>query len=220
MRYNESLFSWEMVKGGEVGKAYQKVMRWMAAGAVDEVVSKMKFKKAPQKMLDIGGSHGLYCVAFCRKYPQLQATNLDWRIGLENAELTLKEEAEMAERISLHEADFVRENLPGGFDFFLLGNIIHGLSAEENKVLFSKIFESAVSGAQVAITDQFANIKGSSFSKGVASLIGWNLFLFNGGRSYAYEQVKLWLEEAGFSGVRIQNLKRTPGSSMIVAEKN
>jgi hypothetical protein len=215
------IMGWDMVKSGEVGKSYQAAMRWLGSSTVKEVVSRIKMPGSPVKMLDIGGSHGLYCVEFCRKYPALKATVLDWPIGLENAKITLAREKDVAQRINLFEADFEKENLPAEkYDFVFLGNIIHGLDGEANQVLFKKIADATANNATIAILDQYSNVKGSPFVKGVSSLIGWNLFLFAGGRAYDFDLVKKWLENYGFRSVTLTHLKRSPGFSLITALKN
>ena len=214
------IMGWDMVKSGEVGRSYQIAMRWLGSTTVDEVISNTKLSHPPKRMLDIGGSHALYCLKFCEKYPTLKATDMDWAIGLENARQTLAQEQETARRIDLHEGDFEKGNLPAGpFDLVFLGNIIHGLTEEGNQVLFKKIADATASGATLAILDQYSNVKGSAFVKGVASLIGWNLFLFSGGRAYDFEMIKGWLEQSGFQSPKLTHLKRSPGFSLITAQK-
>ncbi len=214
------IMGWDFVKSGEIGNSYQAAMRWLGSSTVNEVVSKIKLHHSPKRMLDIGGSHGLYCVEFCRKYPELKATVLDWAIGLENAKLTLTHERDVAERIDLFECDFEKENLPSEkYDFIFLGNIIHGLDEDAIQVLFKKIADATAPDTTIAILDQYSNVKGSAFTKGVASLIGWNLFLFSGGRAYDFDVVKKWLENFGFYSASLTHLKRSPGFSFITARK-
>ncbi len=162
----------------------------------------------------------MYCVEFCRKYSDLKATVLDWAVGLKNAKITLTQEKDVAGRIDLFEGDFEKENLPAEkFDFMFLGNIIHGLTVQGNKVLFKKIADATASNGAIAILDQYANVKGSLFVKGVASMIGWNLFAFAGGRAYDFEVVKQWLEEVGFHSVTLTHLRQAPGFSVIKAQQ-
>lgn len=214
------IMGWDFVKSGEIGESYQAAMRWLGSSTVKEVVSRIKMPSSPKRMLDIGGSHGLYCVEFCRKYGGLKATVLDWAIGLENAKITLAQEKDVVQQIDLFEADFEKENLPDNkYDFIFLGNIIHGLNEEANHVLFKKIADATASNATIAILDQYSNVKGSPFVKAVASLIGWNLFLFAGGRAYDFDIVKKWLENYGFHSVTLTHLKRSPGFSFITAHK-
>jgi hypothetical protein len=214
------IMGYEMLKSGEIANSFQVAMRWFGASTLAEVVSRLKFPASPKKMLDIGGSHGLYCVEFCRKYPDLKATVLDWAVGLENARTTLAQETDVAPRIDLFEADFEKENLPEEkYDFVFLGNIIHGLDEEANQVLFKKIAAASAANATIAILDQYSSVRGSPFMKGVASLIGWNIFVFAGGRSYDFDVVKTWLEKNGFNSVSLTHLKRSPGSSFITARR-
>jgi hypothetical protein len=214
------IMGWDFVKSGIVGKSYQAAMRWLGSSTVKEVVSRIKIPASPKSMLDIGGSHGLYCVEFCRKYPELKATVLDWAIGLENAKITLAREQDVAKQIDLYESDFEKDMLPNEkYDFVFLGNIIHGLNEDANQVLLKKIADATSDNATIAILDQFSNVKGSPFEKGVASLIGWNLFLFAGGRAYDFDSVRKWLESYGFYSVTLTHLKRSPGFSFITAQK-
>ena len=214
------VMGWDFVKSGEIGRSYQAAMRWLGSSTVKEVVAHVKFNSSPTRMLDIGGSHGLYCVEFCRKYPSLKATVLDWPIGLENAKITLREEKDVVARIDLYECDFEKENLPADkYDFIFLGNIIHGLNEEANQSLYKKIAGCTLPSATVVILDQYSNVKGSPFQKGIASLIGWNLFLFAGGRAYDFDLIKKWLENYGFPSASLTHLKRSPGFSFITARK-
>lgn len=215
----DGIYGWEAVQSGEVGRSYQTSMRWLASQSVEEVVSKIELPDGAHRMLDVGGSHGLYTVAFCRKYPRLRGTVLDWPIGLEAARETLKEQPDVAGRIDLIERDFEEDELPGGFDFAFLGNIIHGISPQGNRELFGKLSRATTGRGMVAVLDQFAGVSGSSFARGVAALIGFNLFLFSGGRSYPFEDVEAWFREQGFTDVSQKNL-RQPGFSLVVAAKS
>lgn len=210
---------WDMVKSGEVGKSYQMFMRWLASSMVNEVASLIKLPNSARRMLDIGGSHGLYCVTMCRKYPALRATVLDWPIGLDNAKITMAREKDVAQQIDLHDSDFEKDDLPSGYDFVFLGNIIHGISEEGNRLLFKKIADATASNATIAILDQYSNAEGSPIVSGDASLVGWNLFLFDGEQAYDFDTVKTWLETYGFSSAKLTHLKRSPGFSVITARK-
>jgi hypothetical protein len=214
----DGIYGWEHVKSGEIGRSYQATMRWLASSMVDQVVKKITLPDKAEKMLDVGGSHGLYTVAFCKKYPHLKGTILDWEIGLAEAEKTLRDNPEVADRIELVERDFEKEELPAGYDFAFLGNIIHGISPEGNRELFGKLSRATTERGIVGIQDQFAGIKGSNFSKAVAGLAGFNLFMFSGGRAYEFEDLKDWLSEAGFTKHKLHNLKQ-PGMSLAISKK-
>ncbi len=215
----DGIVGWETVRSGEVGRSYQAAMRWLASLTVDEVVDAVDLSPPPRRMLDVGGAHALYTVAFCEKYPGLEGAVLDWEIGLESARETLEDRPEMAERIDLVELDFEEaEELPGGYDFAFLGNIVHGISPEGNRELFGKLGRATTDRGAVALVDQLAGVSGSHFSRSVAALLGFNLFLFSGGRSYEYDRLTGWLAEAGFVDAERTSL-RQPGFILVVARK-
>lgn len=215
----EGVIGWDRVKEGELARTYQVTMRWLASSTVKEVVKKIKLPNGSKKMLDIGGSHGLYCVEMCRKYPQLQATVMDWPVGIENAEQTLQQETNVADRIDTLEADFFEEEFSEDYDFAFFGNIIHGNAPEQNQELFNRLGQSLTEKGTVGILDQFDNISGSRFNRSVASLIGWNLFLFSNGRAYEVDEVLGWLRDAGFPKSQVKPLKKSPGFTLLVASK-
>lgn len=225
----DGVVGWETVQSGDLGRGYQATMRWLASDLVDPVVEAVTLPNGSRRLLDVGGSHGLYTVGFCEADPELQGTVLDWPIGLDAARRTLEGRPEMADRIDLVERDFEREALPDGYDVAFLGNIVHGLTAEGNQELFGKLADSTTDRGTVVILDQIAdppstrllpfNPMDSSFSNGIAALIGWGLFLFSGGRSYAYTDLADWLAEAGFTDVSYQPVKQSPGFSLVTARK-
>ncbi len=215
----EGVIGWDPVKEGEFGKSYQAAMRWLAKQSVEEVTKKIDLPKDATRMIDVGGSHGLYCVEMCRKHPGLQGTIMDWPIGIENARQTLREKSDVAERIDTLEGDFFEDDFPGNYDYAFLGNIIHSNNPDQNRELFQKLADSTTEGAKLGILDQFDNISGSGFNQSVASLVGWNLFLFVNGRSYDVEEVKEWLDEAGFGDINVKPLKKSPGFTLLVASK-
>ncbi len=213
----EGVIGWDSVKGGEIGRSYQVTMRWLASSTVEEVTKKIKLPKSSKKMLDIGGSHGLYSVHMCRKYPDLEATILDWPIGIENANETLEQETDVADRIDTLEADFFEDEFPAGYDYAFFGNIIHGNSPEQNQELFNRLDKKLTDKGTIGILDQFDNVSGSQFTHSVAALIGWNLFLFSNGRAYEVDEVKNWLKEAGFPNAEVKSLRKSPGFTLLIA---
>ncbi len=226
----DGVIGWETVQSGEVGRGYQETMRWLASDLVDPVVEAVTLPDGAERMLDVGGSHGLYTLGFCEEHPGLEGTILDWEIGLQAACKTLEEHPELSDRIELLERDFEQEPLPEGYDFAFLGQIVHGLTPEGNRELFDKLADATNERGTIAILDQVADPPGSgslpfnpldsSFSDGVAALLGFGLFVFTGGRSYPFEDLEAWLDEAGFSNVSYQAVRESPGMSLVIARKS
>jgi hypothetical protein len=225
----DGVIGWETVQSGEVGHGYQAMMRWLAADLVDPVVDAVTLPDGAERMLDVGGSHGLYTVRFCEEYPGLQGTIVDWPIGLEAAQQTLDERPGLSGRIDLVERDFEAEALPEGYDFAFLGQIVHGLTVQGNQALFEKLARATTERGAVAILDQVADPPSTSrlpfdpmnsaFSEGIAALLGFGLFVFTGGRSYPYDDLEAWLSEAGFSDVSYRPVRQSPGMSLVIGRK-
>lgn len=208
-----------VIQGGETGRSFQRAMRLIASGNLDAVARAVELPAGARRLLDVGGSHGLYSVALCRKYPQLHATVLDWPVGLEAAQETLRDHPELATRIDTLAADFERDEIPAGYDVAFLGNIVHGLDAAGNLALFRKLAAATGPNGAVVVLDQLADAGGSPFARALAGLIGFNLFLATGGRAYRFDQMARWLTEAGFPHVRKVPLRRAPGMAVVVARK-
>lgn len=225
----DGLVGWEFVKEGEVGRGYQASMRWLASDLVEPVVDTVSLPDGASQMIDLGGSHGLYTVRFCQEHPGMEGLIVDWPIGLAEAEKTLEDRPEMADRIELLERDFEQEDIPGGNDLAFLGNIVHGIDPDGNKELFEKLAEATTDEGTVAILDQIPAESGglrdrldptnTAFTRGVSALVGFNLFLFSGGRTYQFARVRDWLHEAGFAEVSHHGIRQSPGMSVVVAQK-
>jgi hypothetical protein len=56
---------------------YRRGLRSLAGVAAPEVAARTPIPAGARHLLDIGGSHGYYSVAFCRRHPALSAVVLD-----------------------------------------------------------------------------------------------------------------------------------------------
>jgi hypothetical protein len=144
---------------------------------------------------------------------------MDWPVGIENAQQTIKEETDVADRIDTLEGDFFKDEFPEGYDYAFFGNIIHGNSPEQNRELFNRLGEKLSQNGTIGILDQFDNVSGSHFTQSVASLVGWQLFLFTSGRAYELKKVQTWLSDAGFPNSRVMPLKKNPGFTLLTASR-
>ena len=56
---------------------YQDGMRDVAAGPAIELAKRLPVRKGATRLLDIGGSHGLYSIELCKRYGSLRSTILE-----------------------------------------------------------------------------------------------------------------------------------------------
>jgi hypothetical protein len=116
--------------------------------ATAEVISSYTWFRTAKKLLDLGGTHGLYAIAFADKNPELEATLFDFPgvPALANAK-SLINQYEMNGRVKIQEGNFMGGNIGDGYDivfishFYLLGILdavlskIHGALNEKGRFI-------------------------------------------------------------------------------------
>lgn len=151
-------------------------------------------------LLDVGGGLGAYSVAFCRRYPNLEATILEHPKIAPLARRAIRE-AGMAHRIRVVGVDIVRQPLPRGFDLVLLSNILHAHGEHENRSLLLKLHRSLRPQGRLLLRDVF--MRGDGTAPEWGALFSVLLFLHSPrGRCYGLDDILGWLRAAGFSRVK------------------
>lgn len=192
-------------------------LRAFARGSVGDVVKQIGLPARARRLVDLGGGHGLYSVELCRRHPDLTATIFDLPGALDVARETV-DEAGLGDRIELRGGDFHIDELGGPYDAALLFNIVHGYDAKRNEELFARLLAALTPGASVAILDQLADTPVSGgLARAAARLQGLNLFHARGGEAYSFSSIASWLERAGYREIRRRDLRRSPGSSLVLA---
>jgi SAM-dependent methyltransferase len=235
VRYFETLFSrWQYlgdsVRDGKPPRAYFDFftdedwrvytygMMNLAQLLMPQVLDAISFPPSAHRLLDLGGSHGLYSIELCKRYPAMRAEVID----LEKAVLIGKKIAEehgMSGRVQYRTVDFKKEGLESGYDVVLAFNIIHGLTSSENISLLRKIAAALNSGGILVILDQLRNGNhGSSLSQLIPAIVGLNLFNEIGGNAYTFREIKEWSATVGLLDCKLKNL-RFPGVALIQARK-
>lgn len=183
-----------------------------------EVARKITVRKTYTRILDLGGSHGLYSIELCKKHPQIEAVIVDFP-QVEKYALECIKKHNMQERVSFIPMDFMKDELPQGFDLVLAFNIIHGMNASENDQLASKVFKAIQQGGQFIILDQIKGIgNGSQLSKATTSYMALNLLHQTGGKTYSKEEVDQFTMAHGFKKSLLKKLN-APGFGLIACQK-
>src|SRR5947199_159860 len=71
---------------------YQRGMRSGSEMHADWIAQRLPVPRAARTMLDVGGAHGYFSVAICRRHPRLRATVLDLPEAIRHAAPLLAEE--------------------------------------------------------------------------------------------------------------------------------
>lgn len=153
-----------------------------------------------RKLLDVGGASGTYTIAFLKAAPGMKATLFDRPEVIPMARARLAESG-LLDRVRLAAGDFYRDELPGGHDLALLSAIIHQNSPQENGELFGKVFRALVPGGRIVIRDHVMDPDRTQPRDGAIFAVNM-LVNTEGGSTYTFEEVRGWLEGAGFANVR------------------
>lgn len=202
----------------ETWQIFSHAMIELARSNVSEVAKNIPVPSQAKKLLDIGGSHGLYSIELCRRVPSLSAEIIDYPAVEPFAKSTIDSHG-MSGRVRFRPMDFMKDELGNGYDIVLAFNIIHGLRQELNQTLAAKVFQSLNPGGIYVILDQIKGTAGKSpLSRLITSSLGLNLFHQTGGRTYSFEEVREWLSRTGFRHSKLKKL-HMPGFALIIGEK-
>jgi hypothetical protein len=183
-----------------------------------EVAGKIPVAKSAAKMLDLGGSHGLYSIELCKRNPGLKATIVDLPPVKKYADECINQH-NAGNSVSFLALDFMKDELPENNDIVLAFNIIHGLNPSENEALAHKVYKSLNNGGKYVILDQIKGIGGSSqMSKATTSYMALNLLHQAGGKTYSRNEVDSIMQKVGFKYTELKKL-HAPGFGVIICTK-
>ncbi len=197
---------------------YHAGLRGLARLVGPEILRCAPLSGSPKRLLDIGGGHGLFSVFYCRKYPLLKATVLDWALAKDDAESTIAAE-QMQDQVSFVEGDFHSYEPEQPFDVVLAFNFIRVLPAEQLPSAFSRIGNLLSAQGQLVIMDELGDVPSGSFSEVIKNLRKLEIFNSVKGQSPAADVIIELLRDSGFSNVRFAQPRRTAGLGMVLAEK-
>lgn len=197
-------------------RVYVLAMRDLARLVLPVVMPKLRLRGGAALLVDVGGSHGLYAIECCRRYPGLNAVVMDFGPALTVAGEFVREAA-MEERIRLLEGDVLHTPLPSPADCVLLFNVIHGFTGEQNRALVGRALAALRPGGKLFILDQLQDDgEGSGLGRFVPLMVGLNLVNETGGTAHRPESVREWCASA--SSTRLHRL-RLPGLTLVEIDR-
>jgi len=180
-------------------KSFIGAMHVVAAKMAPSVVAAVK-PTGIRKMIDVGGGSGSYTLAFLQASPEIRATLFDLPEVTDIARERF-EKAGLSGRATLVPGNFYSDPLPPGHDFAFLSAIIHQNSPEQNKELYSKIYQALEPGGRIVVRDHVMSpdrtqpLDGALFA--VNMLVGTA-----GGNTYTFAEIAEGLSSVGFKDIR------------------
>ena len=214
-----NLYTW-IENQPEASRAFQEWMIAIAGFAAEAIVSLAapSLPAAARRLLDIGGGHAMYAIAFCRHFPNLSATVFDSPQALNTGRASIAA-AQLTERITTQAGNFLTDSLGEGYDVALLFNINHGFSDEQNQTLIRQAVQAIKPGGVLIIAEQLAGRAPTPAANATNALLGLSYFHLLGGQLCAYEDIHRWLVTAGCPNVRRIDSLRLPGTSLVLGSR-
>jgi SAM-dependent methyltransferase len=207
----------------EASAAFQEWMVALAGFAGPEILKLAPLPATARRLLDIGGGHGRYALAYLARYPRLHATIFDSPRALEAAAASLAaastDATRAGARVSLQPGNFLADDLGAGYDAALLFNIVHGFGPEQNQALVARAAAALAPGGVLILAEQLAGRAPTPAANATKALLGLSYLHLLGGRLYGYDEVAGWMQAAGLAEVRRVDSPRLPGTSLVMGHK-
>ncbi|HEX5548512.1 MAG TPA: class I SAM-dependent methyltransferase [Ktedonobacterales bacterium] len=202
----------------ETWEIYQRGMRSGARLATPEVALRLPAPRDARAMLDIGGSHGYYSVALCRRHPELRATVLDLPEAVTAAAPLLAREG-MGDRV-VHRADNALTADLGHdeYDLILIANLVHHFTAAQNRDLVLRCARALRPGGRLVI-GEVVRPETPQTAGQIGALTDLYFALTSAGGTWSYAEMADWQRAAGLRPRRPIRLVTGPGGGLQVAEK-
>jgi SAM-dependent methyltransferase len=198
--------------------AYQRGMRSLAGAFAREVVLRTPIPKGARSMLDIGGSHGFFSVALCRRYPGLRAEVLDLPGAVAQAAPILAREG-LGDRVTHRAGDALNEDFgTETFDLIFVSNLVHHFAPEQGRDLVRRAARALRPAGILVIQELFALSSGRRAGQ-IAALADLYFALTSESGTLSVDELAAWQREAGLRPRRPIRFVSFPGAGQQNAVK-
>jgi SAM-dependent methyltransferase len=197
---------------------YQRGMRSGIARNAYWVARHLSLPRTARQMLDIGGSHGYYSVALCRRYPELRSTILELPEALAHAAPLLAQE-EMGERVIHRAGNALTEELGTAvYDLVFLAAVVHHFDAPTNQELMRRIARALRPGGLVAIWEPVRQDRTGRIRQ-VGGLLDLFFGLFSEAGTWSRAEVTGWFREAGLEAHKPRSPRMAPDLALHIGRR-
>ena len=196
---------------------YQRAMRAVTRFQTFEVVWRTPMPKNPRAMLDVGGAHGLFSIAFCRRYRQLRAVVLDIPEAVKHAAPMLANEG-MGDRVVHRVGNALTDDLGiNEWDLIFISQFAHHCDEATNRDLVKRAARALRPGGVLAIQDM---LRPSSAKEPMLVLLT-DLYFANTSQSGSWSLAEIadWQRAAGLQPLRPTRFRSLPGAGQQAAVK-
>lgn len=197
---------------------YQEGMRDLSINAAKELGGKIPLPTGATKMLDIGGSHGLYSIELCKKHPALSSTILELAGAMDSAGKIAKR-YDTTGRVKYMAGNALTDDLgTEQYDFIMINNVVHHFTSEQNNTLAKKIARALKPGGIYGI-GEFIRAEKPGEGGVIASTTGLYFSLTSSSGSWSASEIESWQKNAGLKIEKPVTAMSIPGWKLLIAKK-
>lgn len=197
---------------------YQRSMRSSAAVFGGEVVRRTPVPKGARDMLDIGGSHGYYSAAICRRHRGLRSVVLDLPEAVEQAAPILAKE-NMGDRVTHRAGNAVTADLGrDAYDLVFMANLVHNLTEADNRAVAERVGRALRPGGLFVIHDVVKRDSDPTSGQ-MGALADLYFSLISQAGSWSAADMAGWQRAAGLVPRKPIRFLTLPGTVLQVAAK-
>ena len=191
------------LEGEEEWAVYQAAMLQTARPAAEPVAGLIPEPAGRALLLDLGGAHGLYGAAICRRFDPMHSRVVDLPDAIAHAR-TLGEQIGITDVVEYEEGDIRTTDLGDEIcDVVFMGNIVHHFSDDELPRILDKVHRALKPGGVVAIWDMAPPPDLPEFDM-VAEGFSMLFYLTSTSKCRSPDSYKAALTDCGFCNVEIQ----------------
>jgi ubiquinone/menaquinone biosynthesis C-methylase UbiE len=163
------------------------------------------------RVLDLAAGSGIWGIALAQKSPRVRVAAVDWA-GMIPTTKRITQKFGVGDRFEFIGGDLLETNFGNGYDIATLGHILHSEGEDRSRQLLEKTFRALKSGGVIAVAEWLVN---DDRTDPVPSLMFAVQMLVNTekGDTFSFNEIKSWLEDAGFKKVRKLGV---PGPSPLI----
>ncbi|HUL51201.1 MAG TPA: methyltransferase [Candidatus Nitrosotalea sp.] len=179
-----------------------------------QVVARVLKLRGRRALLDIAGGSGIYSCCIVARHPRLTATVLE-KPPVDKVARDSIVKRGFRNRVSVFSGDMFKDPWPTGFDVHLISNVLHDWDVPVVKQILAASHEALAGGGLLVIHDAHINADKS----GPIHVAEYSAMLMHSteGKCYSIGEMKNFLVEAGFEGVKF--IPTAAGRSLIVATR-
>lgn len=197
---------------------YQGGMASVARLGTPELARRLPVPPGARDLLDIGGSHGLFSAALCRRHPGLRSVILDLPSAIEHAAPILAREG-LGDRVVHRPGDALTEDLgEETYDVVLLASLAHHFDDAQNRGLARRVARALRPGGIFAIHEILRRDSPADGDQ-IGALFDLYFHLTSASGTWSFAEMAEWQRAAGLRPRKPMRLRRTPGFGVQVASR-